>query len=390
MKNNRKFERYDLVLSVSVKDKSGVRPAKTGNISRFGLFLQTENPKPIRQLIQLVIEFPHAKESIDALAQVMWADLDGSSERSGGKPGMGVKFFSMPDRDKRRWETFVDDVRMGNIVPGEAPVKEKPATTKSAVNDKSGVHVIGEEELDELEEIDIGEIEDELSDDGEIIDIEEEDEPLSGAVQDLSAALEEYEKEQDAPESVSGGEVERREFPRKDVAFLVKLENVKAMRDLYSRDISLGGMFLVTEMEKKIGDIINVIIVHPWTENEFLLQASVERLEKDKDGAVDGLGVAFLNMDDPLRDSLLTFIESGYVISRPAEDVPIESAVIRRIEEVENAIKQNPIDNSLHFEVGLLYMCLSDWEKSNEHLDIAAKLGYVVPEDILSRLQDKL
>ena len=58
--NKRKFERYDLQLTAYLKDKTGSHMLKTGNISRYGLYLNTPDPKPLRQLVKVQIEFPAA------------------------------------------------------------------------------------------------------------------------------------------------------------------------------------------------------------------------------------------------------------------------------------------------------------------------------------------
>jgi len=373
MQNNRRHERFDMSLSVSLKDKTGVHPLKTGNISKYGLFLESSDPKPPRQLIKLLIEFPHSSESIEVLAQVMWSDTTGKSDRSGGHPGMGVKFFSMPDNDRRRWENFVDMVRTGRIAPEEqaSPVKEEEDSAKSSI------YTIGQEELEELNDL---ELDDAAVSDALSVVKDEPEEDLGGLNNDeLEPPPLNFEE---PPE-----DKERRVFPRKIVAFLVKMKSVDTMRELYTRDISLGGMFLKTTIVKKEGDPIEIIIVHPWTSEEYSLQAEVRRVELGPSGAMTGIGVRFIQMNENTRDSLLMFIESGYLVQKEHDDTPIESAVIRRIEAVESKIMENPIDNSLHFQVGLLYLGLSDWEKSFEHLDIAHKLGYPVPEEVFERLQ---
>jgi Tfp pilus assembly protein PilZ len=386
MTNQRKHERYNLQLAVYLKDRRGANTVKTGNISKYGLFIVTPDPKPVRQLVQLVIEFPHKAEVINVLAQVMWVDETGTSERSGGQAGMGVKFFSIPDQERQKWEAFVDQVRTGRVRPDEtlsaAPTEE---------SDPQGVYTIGEEELEELEELNLDNITDSIEE--EILSIEEEEsaEQFSG---DLSEAEAEYERNGAA--AIETGAVyvsddnERREYPRKPVSFAVKMRDLDAMRQFLTRDISLGGMFLKTTIEKKVGEIVDVLIVHPWTENEFSLRSEVRRIERNEIGSLAGLGVEFSKVDDMLRDSLLMFIESGYVVEKMDEDSPIESAVIQRIEVVEKQIKSDPINAALHFEVGLLYLGLSDWEHALEHVDISQKLGYDVPEEVIARLHQKV
>lgn len=383
MSNKRKYERYNLQLAVYLKDKRGTNKIRTGNISKYGLFLVTPQPKPERQLIQLVIEFPHKAETINVLAQVMWVDETGTSERSGGLQGMGVKFFSMPDQERQNWEAFVDQVRTGRVRLEEAPA---PVPNLESGEDSS-IYTIGDEELEELEDLDIDEVTESIEE--EILDIEEDEgEAYSD---DLSAAEAEYESGKgafDAALAASAEDRERRDFPRKPVAFLVKMRDVGSLRQLFTRDISLGGMFLKTQIEKPLNTAVEVMIVHPWTNEEFPLEAIVRRIERSETGSIAGLGVEFSGVDDDLRDSILMFIESGFAVFKREPDSPIESAVIARIEGVEARIKANPIDAALHFELGLLYLGLSDWERFNEHVGIAEKLGYEVPEEVSQRIRD--
>ncbi len=401
MQNNRKYERYDLTVNVHLKDRKGTHLLETGNISKYGLFLVLPDPRPKRQLIQLVIEFPEHADSIEVLAQVMWSDPVGDSNRGDGRPGMGVKFFSMPDEARGKWEAFVESIRTGKYVP---PPSAKTKKAKVEAEKDSSVYTIGEEELEELEGLDT--LDELSSEDEEIIDIEEE--PIEDvAVQDISSDFAEYEQSgsfsvEDLASDIAdlepieieevnaNAEDERREYPRKPVSFMVRIRDVDTMRDLLTRDISLGGMFIKTMGSYSAGDKIKVVIVHPWTHVEFALDAEVRRIEQNSAGNAMGVGVKFMHFNDDRRDTMLTYIESGYVIVKTSEDVPIEAEIIRRIEEVETSIHSNPINAELHYEVGLLYLSLSDWENSNEHMTIASKLGHDVPPEIFERLEGKL
>lgn len=417
MRNQRKFERYSFSLSVHIKDKHGLHPIRTVNLSKYGLFLETQNPFPVRQLIKLLIKFPNNFDPIEALAQVMWVDETGDSERGEGVPGIGVKFFSMPDEDRQSWEQFVDMTRRGQIKTIDEKEKKgnkKKRKAKPDTEEEGGVHTIAEGELDELENIEGIEQLDEMED-LDLGDDEEQDEPDSNdvVVQDLSGALEEYEKDGDDVDSAleevleeipdidieveevkeepseNDNDAERRTYPRKKVSFKVKVRDVDAMREFFSKDISLGGIFLATSSDWKEGEKLDIVIVHPWTNESFSISAVVNRLVKSETERNVGIGVEFLNLDDSLRDTLLTYIESGFVIYKDSDDTPIESDIIRRIEEAERKVKKNPIDSSLHYELGLLYLCLSDWDKAGDHIDFAVKLGYDVPGEVSANLEKK-
>lgn len=380
--NKRKFERYDLHLTAYLKDKGGSHKLRTGNISRYGLFLLTPDPKPLRQLVKVQIEFPGGTDSLEVLAQVMWSDLKGERE---GQPGMGLKFFSIPDREKRRWEEFVDRVRSGQV---EAPQEAQEAST--------GVYVIGEEELEELGDIDL-DAAGEAIDDEEIIAFEEstsfkaikiDDEP---AAVDLSLDEAEYESTGGTvvmPAVADNSDIERRMFPRKEAAFRVRLKDQHDLREVVSRDISQGGLFLRSTTPIPVGETLPILLIHPWTNEEMPVMVRTVRIEKTRDGRLAGVGVEFSETDESMRDTLLTFIESGFVIEKTDRNEPIEGEVIKRIEGLEGRIAANPmdaIDPRLHFELALLYLFLSTWDKGSEHLEFAQGLGYAVPPEVAAR-----
>jgi|GEM_PF-1152140 len=388
--NKRKHERFGVRLIVEVKDRKGKHPLPTGDISRYGLYLITADPRPERQLIQMIIKFPHNGEEIDVMGQVMWCNR-GGGQREEKTPGMGIKFFSMPDEPRRMWEEFVELLRAGKIDVDSETASEAAEDDEEAADQAGDVITIGDEELEELGDLDLEDIET----DDNLIEFEEESGEEIGSktgpgVIDLSGVADKYglelpEIDEEVVEDLHNEE--RRIFPRKAATFMIRMADISQMREFYTRDISLGGLFLKTNMERKVGDKVNLVIVHPWSAEEFELPSEVKRIEIDVSGEQNGLGLQFAGMSDLLRDSLLVFIETGFVVKRSSVDVPAESDVIRQIEIIENGIRNNPIDESLHFKVGMLYTYISDWNKAREHLEIAGKLGRNIPEAVHAKLQ---
>ena len=393
--NKRKHERFGVRLTVEVKDRKGRHPLPTGDISRYGLYLITADPRPERQLIQMIIKFPHNGEQIDVMGQVMWSNR-GSGQRGEKTPGMGIKFFSMPDEPRRMWEDFVEQLRAGKInIDSGSPAAEEGFEIEAAPEKESAaagdVISIGDEELEELGDLDL----EDIATDDNLIEFEEEsslEEELAGdGVIDLSNVADTYgladlpEIEEEIIEELQSDE--RCEFPRKAATFMIRMADIAQMREFYIRDISLGGIFLKTTMERKIGEKVNLVIVHPWSAEEYELPSEVKRIEFEESGEQSGLGLHFVGMSDLLRDSLLIFIETGFVVVRSSVDVPAESDVIRQIEIIENGIRSNPIDEALHFKVGMLYTYISDWAKAREHLELASKLGRNIPEAVHAKLQ---
>ncbi len=387
--NKRKHERFGVRLTVDLKDRKGRHPLPTGNISRYGLFMATPDPKPQRQLIQMVIVFPHTKEEIEVMGQVMWSSKTGG-QRGEEQPGMGIKFFSMPEEHRKKWEEFVEQLRSGKL-NFEDVSEPKPEIKEESAS----VVAIGEEELEELDDLDLGDLEEEMDEAAKsVIEFDDDEEvleadPKSGGLIDISGEIDRYEEEQAVQSMEKNGksEDERRVFPRKLATFMIRMSNVEEMREFYTRDISLGGLFLKTDMQRKVSEEIRLVIVHPWTAQEFSLPSEVARIESDETGQQAGLGIRFVGMNDLLQDSLLIFIETGFVVERTSVDIPAESDVLRTLELIDLDIKDNPIDDAAHFKAGMLALFVTDREKAREHLELAEKLGHQVPAGAKARLQ---
>lgn len=120
-----------------------------------------------------------------------------------------------------------------------------------------------------------------------------------------------------ADQAASGLAVEpiRRTHPRFSAAFLVRAKNRDTLLDLYTRDISAGGMFLLTGERVPIGATIALELVHPDAQQVFELSAVVRRTSRAPEPS--GLGLEFPELDEQRRDALFQFILSG-VSSEPA------------------------------------------------------------------------
>lgn len=107
----------------------------------------------------------------------------------------------------------------------------------------------------------------------------------------------------------------RRTHPRFSAAFLVRAKNRDTLLALYTRDISAGGMFLLTAEPVAIGATIALELVHPDAKQVFELSAVVRRTARAPEPS--GLGLEFPELDEARRKALFHFILSG-VSSEPA------------------------------------------------------------------------
>lgn len=75
------------------------------NISRGGMFINTENPLKIGANVRLVFSLPGMPFMFDVNAQVKWSQTEPSDRQE--LPGMGVEFVEIDERVQKRIEAYV-------------------------------------------------------------------------------------------------------------------------------------------------------------------------------------------------------------------------------------------------------------------------------------------
>jgi Tfp pilus assembly protein PilZ len=85
----------------------------------------------------------------------------------------------------------------------------------------------------------------------------------------------------------------------------VRARTVDELIATYTRDISRGGTFLVTELSLAAGDKLHVELVHPDNGEGFALEGVVRRVVRD------GVGVEFRDLDEAKQQAFWTFVESA-------------------------------------------------------------------------------
>ncbi len=229
--------RIPIQLPVAVKDRRGEWPMLTEDISRRGLFLRTDCPKPLRQLVQLRATMLPDDQDIELLAVVVHSLGHAKAQARGGAPGMGMQFYGMSGARRDRWEAYIRRIEALHKVraPG-VPWMEAPP---------------------------------------------------------------------DAP-----NDPVRRRHPRYPATFKVRLRDVSKLYEFLTRDISVGGVFLLAEEPLPKGSELVLAIVHPSTGEEFSVSGEVvRRVEGPAQEA--GMGVRFVDVDEDCVDRFREFIETG-------------------------------------------------------------------------------
>ncbi len=105
-----------------------------------------------------------------------------------------------------------------------------------------------------------------------------------------------------------------RRVPRFAAVLNVNLRDMGELEQLYTRNISQGGMFVATMLDPPAGTPLKLAIVHPRSGERFDLEAVV----RWRSGAPNfGLGLEFTGMDDRRREAFFEFVRSEL----PVEEV---------------------------------------------------------------------
>ena len=116
---------------------------------------------------------------------------------------------------------------------------------------------------------------------------------------------------------------DRRKHPRVMKSFRVKFPSLKVLNEDYSQDISSGGMFIQTQNPRPIGEKIQIILVHPETQQELKLKGKVVRTTSEDPTvpvSVSGMGIKFSGLDDDKQKSIdiflgLNFMKEGHLLN---------------------------------------------------------------------------
>ncbi len=95
----------------------------------------------------------------------------------------------------------------------------------------------------------------------------------------------------------------RREHKRYPSRLRVRFGSKQALVDEYLQNISHGGIFIQTKNQRNINELIDIVLIHPTTGEEFKLMGEVVRVVTGEDvkqnpRLKEGMGVRFVDMDE--------------------------------------------------------------------------------------------
>lgn len=366
-RDRRRFPRYDVAIKVIVRKKNGDIHLVTGDVSRHGAFIKYETPVPVRQLVQVRFRLPDGE--CDAMCMVArWL----GPETARG-PGMGVDFFALSKDAKTLWERFIYELRQRDTGAGFQPITQGSMSAPSiahgvALPSTHGLplpHVPVPLPPEEPEVIGANGVPSWMSPNsvtGEVrsrasasnVSYPPSPPPLPGqqlivGPAPASAVAAPTWPPQLAPASTSTSAkrsavavaLEDEDLPvisGKDEGDIVMMRfpDRDQLRGFVANEVERGGMFLRSPLVKEVGEKVDVLLVHPETEEEFRLDGTVVRRVVTGPQEARGLGIFFRALSKAQTAQLNDFVESGI------EVIELGKPITQRQIELEAAVAKEP------------------------------------------------
>jgi hypothetical protein len=106
--NQRREGRVEAKIQVMVVRGKRTIPLETADVSFKGLFLQTDEPPPVRSLVRLRVRLPTGDIEAHAMAVHVSASEPGNT--GAGRGGVGVQFWGLSGPDRVAWDGFIQDL----------------------------------------------------------------------------------------------------------------------------------------------------------------------------------------------------------------------------------------------------------------------------------------
>jgi uncharacterized protein (TIGR02266 family) len=103
----RSTQRVDARLRVRFQTAAALKQEMSLNISAGGMFIRTDAPPSMREMVKVSIELPGETEPIEAQAQVVHRVTREEGRLTGRHPGAGVQFFEADDRFREALDAWI-------------------------------------------------------------------------------------------------------------------------------------------------------------------------------------------------------------------------------------------------------------------------------------------
>ncbi len=280
-KPQRRDKRYRTQLPVRTRINGRRLSLFTDDVSFRGMFLCTEAPPPVRQLIRIETILPPNNVPFATHGMVVY--VIGKDDASGRSPGVGVQFYGMGD-ERRAWEAFIQFIQRRSD-----PVPDRRSGEQGAVAVGTQTVTPPHKSLPLTPSVRIAP-------------------PASSprATEPPPAPVVAAHPPIPFRVALGSGAHENRRFHRFPIVLEVWPRNLDELMRMYSRDVSVGGMFLPTARDIPLSSELRLEIRHPHAESVFPLTAVVRRRSEQP----LGIGVEFVGLDDRRRRQFFEFIHA--------------------------------------------------------------------------------
>jgi uncharacterized protein (TIGR02266 family) len=249
----RREHRYPFSARVAIGARREQAVAQTANVSFSGVLLWMDSPPPERQLVRMTFTLPPENDEL-ALTGMVVRIREGEPRR------VGIRFYAATPEAQKRWGRFVHHA--ANQGRARAKLSESAPTQPPGAPEPAG----------------------------------------RGSLPPPSPPASAPELQALPPPAP--GSVQRAD-PRYRATVRLRLQSPGDLIDLYTRNISSGGAFLLTTLTPEEGAPLRLRVVHPETSETFSLEAVV-RWRKGL--PMPGIGVEFVQMSQERRREFLEFI----------------------------------------------------------------------------------
>lgn len=345
-RERRRFPRYEIEIPVLLRKRLGDLHLVTADVSRHGAFLRTDQPAPLRQLVQLRFSLP-GHGDIDAMCMVArWLRLENPRG-----PGMGLDFFALSKEAKISWERFVADLRARDSAVNfgfDDPSRTAATLSLSLSVPAATTATVGPDGMPDW-----------LATNSISGDVKPRHTTMPASTASTVPALpgQALIAMGPAPASAAAAATWLPQASTSPVApppppndddlpiarielessvVILRLPDRDQLRGFVANEVERGGMFLKTPLQKEVGEKIDVVIVHPESDDEFHLDGTVVRRVVAGPAEARGLGIFFRALSADGHERLLDFVESG------VEVIEVGTPLSARQLELEAAVTLEP------------------------------------------------
>lgn len=253
MHSSRNFTRHPVALKVGLFAAGHWQDFVTGDVSRKGLFVRMASPAfKENQVIQIKVELPSGTVllSFAVVRRVISSQL-----QSPTGTGLGLEFYGIAAEMQATWDAFVLTLRAKRISEG---------FSESSQNLR-----------DQLPPPHVREMLKKMREAGEIVE---------------------------APLLSTRGTIELR-----PVVVEVAPASVDRLTAFADRCAAGGSIFLRPKHRCEVGRRLHIVLIHPQTDEEFILHALAERMVTGEDGTYAGVQARFARLPPDQRAELTQF-----------------------------------------------------------------------------------